>query len=176
VVEYSEIFDSPIAWAKNPDGSLKFDAGSIAIHLLKVDFIQNTEFTLPYHPAKKKIPFINRDGKLITPDSSNGIKFESFVFDALMWAKKSIVMEVDRGEEYSPVKNRKGDSSPETAKQAMVNLYGGWLEEAGLSIPRDEKGNVKGKIEISPLFALDKEELLRKIERDLKFTKELYLE
>jgi UDP-N-acetylglucosamine/UDP-N-acetylgalactosamine diphosphorylase len=174
VIEYSELPPS-LAEARNPDGSLRFDAGSIAIHILRVGFIKDTEFDLPYHPARKKIPFINEDGRLITPRRPNGIKFESFVFDVLKWAKGSIIMEVRRREEYSPIKNREGSSSPETARQDMMNLYADWLEYAGVSVPRDKDGNVDGRVEISPLFALDKEELAKKIDRGLYFNKELYL-
>jgi UDP-N-acetylglucosamine/UDP-N-acetylgalactosamine diphosphorylase len=37
---------------------------------------------LPYHVAKKKIPFYSDvDKKTVTPASNNGIKLEKFVFD-----------------------------------------------------------------------------------------------
>lgn len=174
VIEYSELPQS-LAKAKNHDGSLRFDAGSIAIHILRVGFIRDQDFRLPYHLAKKKIPFIDEDGRKVIPNEPNGIKFECFVFDALRWAKRSTIMEVVRGEEYSPIKNRRGESSPKTARQDMINLYGGWLEYAGLSIPRDKDGNVKGRIEINPLFAIDKEELSKKVDKNLCFNGELYL-
>ena len=45
----------------------------------------------------------------------------------------------------------------------MINMFGRWLREAGIKIPTDEAGNVTGTIEISPLYALNAEELKEKI-------------
>ena len=49
----------------------------------------------------------------------------------------------------------------------MSALYAGWLEQAGVRVPRDERGAPKHPIEISPLFALDAAELAGKVPRDL---------
>jgi hypothetical protein len=52
----------------------------------------------------------------------------------------------------------------------MVNLYRGWLESEGFNVPTDIK------VEISPLFALDKQEFSAKIKGiDIKLDKDLYL-
>jgi UDP-N-acetylglucosamine/UDP-N-acetylgalactosamine diphosphorylase len=99
-----------------------------------------------------------------------------FIFDALKHAGKSIIMEVIREDEFSPIKNEKGESSPDTARQNMINLFGRWLREAGIEIPTGENGNVEGVIEISPLYALDAEELKSKIGKKTVFTGELNLQ
>ena len=178
VVEYSDLSEED-ALARNPDGSLKYNAGSIAIHMFRRDFLEaETEkgTKLPYHMAHKRIPFVDENGRRIEPEEPNGFKFETFIFDALRDTTASVVMEVRREEEFSPVKNKSGEDSPETARRDLSDLFGRWLEAAGVKIPRDSKGHVRGRIEISPLFALDEQELVRKIDADhILFSGELYL-
>jgi len=84
-------------------------------------------------------------------------------------------MEVLREDEFSPIKNMDGENSPATARQDMVNLFGRWLRNAGISIPMDNHGNVIGLIEINPCFALDEEELRNKIDKHLQFNGNLSL-
>ncbi|MBO1224930.1 MAG: UDPGP type 1 family protein [Candidatus Scalindua sediminis] len=177
-IEYSELGDEE-KQALNPDGTLKFGMGSPAIYLLDVDFVEKINegnITLPYHEAVKKVPCIGEDGNKVNPVENNAVKFEMFIFDALKHAGKSIIMEVVREDEFSPIKNEKGESSPDTARQNMINLFGRWLREAGIEIPKDENGNVEGVIEISPLYALNAEELKNKVNKDIAFNGELNLQ
>lgn len=177
-IEYSELSKEE-RHAINPDGSLKFRMGNPAIYLLDVDFVENineSHFTLPYHKAVKKVPCIDENGCKIKPSENNAAKFEMFIFDALKHAGKSIIMEVVREDEFSPVKNAEGKDSSDTAKQSMINMFGKWLKGVGVEIPKDEVGNVKGTIEISPLYALDAEELKEKIDQKIVFTGELNLQ
>jgi UDP-N-acetylglucosamine/UDP-N-acetylgalactosamine diphosphorylase len=177
-IEYSELSDEEKR-ALNPDGTLKFGMGSPAIYLLDVDFVEKineSHFTLPYHKAIKKVPCVDENGCKIKPSENNAAKFEMFIFDALKHAGKSIIMEVVREDEFSPVKNAKGNSSPDTARQSMINMFGRWLQGAGVEIPVDQNVNVKGTIEISPLYALDAEELKEKIDQEIVFTGELNLQ
>jgi UDP-N-acetylglucosamine/UDP-N-acetylgalactosamine diphosphorylase len=99
-----------------------------------------------------------------------GIKFEAFVFDALPFAKSSIVMEVRREEEFAPVKNKEGVDSPDSAKKLLMDMYARWLEYCKVNVPRNEKG-IEGRIEISSLYALDPDELKRKLPLNIRFTK-----
>jgi len=158
VVEYSDLGKEE-ANATNPDGSLVFWAGSIATHMLSVDFVERENkngFKLPYHIAHKSIPYLDDKGTLIQPKEKNGIKFETFVFDALLDAKRVVSIEVERDKEFSPLKNESGENSPETVRRSLVDTYTDWLEQAGHKV-KGKKG--KKSIEISPLFALDAEEL-----------------
>jgi len=171
MVEYSELSEED-RYKRNEDGSLLYKAGNIAIHMFRIDFLEKVHKErdpLPYHIAIKKVPFLNENGEFIYPKTKNAIKFETFIFDILKYLEKSVIMEVVRNEEFSPIKNAEGENSPATARQDMINLFGRWLQNAGVSIPFDYNNNVIGQIEISPCFALDEDEVGNKIDTDLKF-------
>src|SRR5262245_18073770 len=157
VVEYSDMSDELIH-ATDAQGQLLYGAGSPAIHLFDVSFLRRVtqgEGRLHYHVARKKVPHIDANGKAVNPTTENALKFEMFVFDALPMADRWLVMESPRAEEFSPVKNADGVDSPATAKQAMGNLAGMWLEQCGAKVRRDGDGNVSVPLEVSPRFALD---------------------
>jgi UDP-N-acetylglucosamine/UDP-N-acetylgalactosamine diphosphorylase len=178
VVEYSDMSHADKE-ARLPDGTLKYNAGSIAIHLFKTAFIareSNGGTKLPWHVAHKQIPYLDANGKLIQPDQPNGYKFETFIFDALSDAQRVVLLEVERRFEFSPVKNAAGEDSPQSAQHDWCELHAHWLEQAGAKIPRDAAGRLNARLEISPLFALDAHELAKKISPDLKVRDGLYLE
>jgi len=50
------------------------------------------------------------------------------------------------------------------------------LEKAGVVVPRDDAGHVQGRIEISPLYALDEQELVGKVRGALALGRALHLE
>lgn len=171
IIEYSELSHKDMC-EKNEGAALKYNAGNIAVHMMNIDFLEKVYQmgeSLPYHAAMKKVPCLGEDGGLIDPKENNAIKFESFIFDVLKYVKKSVVMEVLREDEFSPLKNMEGENSPASTKQDMINLFGRWLQHIGVSIPTDSHGNVVGLIEISPCFALDQEELRNKVDRHLQF-------
>ncbi len=155
VIEYSDLPDE-LAHAKNPDGSRKFDAGSIAIHILSREFVERItegDLKLPYHRAVKKVPFIDESGNKVKPDSPNAIKLEQFVFDAIPLAKNAIVLQTKREEEFSPVKNADGNDSPATCKRDMIARAKRWLDRA------DIYTNEQSVVEISPLRAIFPDDL-----------------
>ena len=171
VIEYSELSQEDM-YAKNGDGTLKYDAGNIAVHMISIDFLEKIYQhgdALPFHAALKKVPYLDDKGETINPDENNAIKFESFIFDVLKHIENGVIMEVLREDEFSPIKNMEGENSPATARQDMINLFGRWLSNAGISIPADTQGSVIGLIEINPCFALDEEELRNKVDKHLQF-------
>ena len=177
VIEYSDLNDKDTT-ARNAYGSLKYHAGSIAIHMFRVDFLTRelqSGKKLPWHLAHKQIAYIDHTGELIQPKEPNGYKFETFVFDAFADAKTCVLLEVDRRTEFSPIKNFSGADSPETAMRDLCNFYANWLEKAGAQVERDAEGRPKAKIEISPLYANDFEELAQKVPAGLKVNDALYL-
>ena len=158
VVEYSDL---PAQYQEQTDanGKLKFIAGSVAIHILDVDFIdalgasQNPADRLPFHRANKKIPYVDANGDTVKPEKPNGVKFEMFVFDALPMAKNPVIIEGFRGDEFSPVKNAEGLDSPLSCKKHQMAQWRRWFASAGVEIEADADGAPNIGIEVSPLFA-----------------------
>jgi UDP-N-acetylglucosamine/UDP-N-acetylgalactosamine diphosphorylase len=157
VVEYSDM-PGELTEQKEASGALTYNAGSIAIHMLEVAFIErmggDTGENLPFHKAHKKIPYYDESrGETVKPSEPNGYKFEMFVFDALPMAESVVTVETARQDDFSPVKNAEGLDSPETAKNDQLRQFARWLQAAGETIEVDETGLPMIKIEISPLFA-----------------------
>ncbi len=165
VIEYSDFLDE-LAEKRNPDGSLAFRLGSIAIHIINCAFVERLNvggFSLPLHKAVKNIPHIDKHGELIGPAGPNGVKLESFVFDALPLASKSIILQTVRSEEFAPTKNTTGVDSVETTRRMMVARAADWLESAGLTIPKKPDGSIDCVLEIAPAFALEKDDIKEKL-------------
>jgi len=181
IIEYSDLPED-LARATRPDGTLLFSAGSIAIHVFSRRFVERLtsggSCRLPFHRAIRKVPCLDESGRKLQPEKANAAKFEMFVFDALPLAEKVVLLQTLRAEEFSPVKNASGEDSLATCLRDQVRRAATWLEAAGVRAPRDASGQIAASIEISPLLALDAEELARKIKPGLSIRagEELYLE
>jgi UDP-N-acetylglucosamine/UDP-N-acetylgalactosamine diphosphorylase len=168
VIEYSDL-PAEVAGLTDERGELLHWAGSIAIHVFSVDFLRRVAREgggLPYHRADKKVPYAGEDGATVQPEESNGVKFESFIFDALPMAERSLVVECAREREFAPVKNATGVDSAESCRRMLVGEWARWIELAGGHVPRRADGGVDGRVEISPLHALDAAELAGKLPPD----------
>ncbi len=167
MIEYSDL---PEALARETDenGRLRLWAGNPAIHIFDRDFLQRMtqgQGRLPFHLARKKVPYIDESGQPVQPDRENALKFEKFIFDVLPQAERWLLVETSRAEEFAPLKNASGADSPEAVAQAISNLAATWLTAAGWSVPRDRSGNASVPLEISPLLALDARELADRLEQ-----------
>ncbi|MBN1419553.1 MAG: UTP--glucose-1-phosphate uridylyltransferase [Planctomycetes bacterium] len=161
MIEYSDL-PPDLMRARDAEGDLLYWAGSIAIFLFRLDFLERLEVEgveLPYHRARKKIPFVDEAGRRVQPAEENGLKFERFIFDALPQARASVQLEVAREEEFAPVKRAEGADSPAEARRLLSNLYARWLRAAGADVPLDADGNARVPVEIDPAFALGPEDL-----------------
>lgn len=163
VIEYSDLPDD-LAQQTLPDGSLKWWAGSIASHVLDLGFLKRLNrggFKLPYHKAEKTIPCIGPDGQSmkLKPGEKNGLKFETFIFDALPMAKASVTVETERTLDFAPIKTASGEDSPASARAMLSALWASWLERAGKTVPRKPDGSLDCRIDISPLTSIDGEHL-----------------
>lgn len=157
VVEYSDL-PNELMHDTDDEGGLLFSSGSIAIHIFDRDLItrlgeQDSDISMPFHLARKKIPYVNQAGDTIKPDEPNGTKFEMFVFDALPFAENAIVIETAREDDFSPVKNADGVDSAISSKADQQKQFARWFEAVGEEISMKENGVPKPRIEISPLFA-----------------------
>lgn len=160
IIEYSDLPES-VATKTASNGKTMLWAGNMAIHVFDVSFLREvlSNFNgLPFHVARKKVPFVNESGDVIQPEEPNAIKFEQFIFDLLPLAETSIAVEADKKQAFAPVKNADGspNDTPASAKEAISALHRSWIEKAGIPLPEN------AAIEVSPFFALDEFELVRK--------------
>lgn len=155
VVEYSEI-TAEDAEATESNGLLKFRAANIVNHYYSYSFLESIpEWAkkLPHHVARKKIPYVNTEtGETIKPEKPNGIKLEQFVFDCFpfLTLDKFACMEVKREDEFSPLKNAKGEDSPETSKKDIMTQGKKWVEAAGAIVVSEK---AEEGVEVSPLIS-----------------------
>jgi len=166
VIEYSELDLYPQLLETDDHGAIVHYAGNPAMHILDVGFVERIAGAydrFPWHRAFKKIPFLDDAGDLSKPDAPNGYKFETFIFDALRYITHApIALEIRRAGEYTPIKDFDGVNSVRRAWREQNAYWAGWIEAAGCPVPRDERGDVSIAVEISPLFALTRDEFIAK--------------
>jgi UDP-N-acetylglucosamine/UDP-N-acetylgalactosamine diphosphorylase len=172
VIEYSDLPER-LAERRAPDGQLLIRAGSIAVHVFDVAFLERMASepdVLPLHVAHKKVSYIDSGGVRVEPETPNALKFERFIFDLMPRARNAIVVEMDAAGHFAPLKNASGqeEDTPETVRAQMVALHSEWLRRAGAEVPDEVP------VEISPLFALDAEELAEKIRPGTRVTGPTY--
>ena len=163
IIEYSDL-PAELAESRNPDGSLRFVAGSPAIHVISRDFVsrltEGGRLQLPWHRADKKVPYVDADGNLIKPEEPNAVKLESFIFDALPLASKTMILEGNREGMFAPTKNSTGVDSAESCREMLLERDARVLERAGFTV-RKADGSRIADIELAPEYAVSPE-LLRK--------------
>ncbi|MCS7269918.1 MAG: UDPGP type 1 family protein [Gemmataceae bacterium] len=171
LVEYSDL-PLEVAQQQTSTGRLRFAAGNPAIHIFRRDFLQRliTHGQLPYHLAHKVAPYYDPIlNQQVVPASPNALKFERFIFDALPHARRWLLVETPREEEFAPLKNAEGPDSPTTVRQAILALHRRWVESCGVQV----EGNPA--VEISPLLAMDAEELAQRLPSGYRLSGPLYL-
>lgn len=172
VIEYSDLPDD-VAARRAEDGSLAIWAGSIAVHAMDLSFLERMAEAaagLPFHRAKKRVPYVDEQGNRVNPDQPNAVKFERFIFDLMPSAKRAIVVEVDPVKHFAPLKNAPGEArdTPESVKAQMAAEHRDWLRSAGFEVLDDVP------VEISPLFALDAEEMASRMLAKKRITEPTY--
>jgi UDP-N-acetylglucosamine/UDP-N-acetylgalactosamine diphosphorylase len=145
VVEYSEL-STEMAELVTDEQKLVYGAGNICNHYYTLNFITDT--ILPnmktlFHIAEKKIPtWDETTQQTITPTTTNnGIKLESFIFDAFQFSQSMTILEVQREDEFSPVKNAPGSTNdcPDTARFMISERAKRWLRDAGAILIETKK-------------------------------------
>ncbi|MFN9049474.1 MAG: UDPGP type 1 family protein, partial [Planctomyces sp.] len=164
IIEYSELTAEQAA-RRNDSGQWIFWAGNTAIHVFDRQFLESlceTGNQLPLHIARKQVPCVDEYGQPLPADPSgqpNAIKLERFIFDALPLAARTLIVEGNREREFNPVKNKSGSDSAETCRAALSRIAREWLQAAGHPVGPHEV------FELSPLQALDAEQLSENLQR-----------
>ncbi|HEX4414500.1 MAG TPA: UDPGP type 1 family protein [Lacipirellulaceae bacterium] len=174
VIEYSDLPDD-VAAEREANGSLKFWAGSIAVHVFGVAFLERAlalKNALPFHIARKKVSFVDATGKLVQPREPNALKFERFIFDLLPHAKNPLVVEFEEREVFAPLKNAPGAErdTHEYVQRHIVEQHRRWLEAAGTRVAEGVN------VEISPLWGLDAEGVASRSDRPSQIDRATYLQ
>ncbi len=134
IIEYSDL-PSSAANKVTDSGAIYLWAGNIAVHLFDLAFLEAVSVHadgLPFHSAKKSVPYIDQQGNVIRPSVPNGLKFERFIFDLLPHAERTLAIE-GCAEVFAPVKNGMDapTDSPVSCRRAIIELHRGWLKSAG---------------------------------------------
>ena len=171
IIEYSDM-PAELAERRNPDGTLAFLAGSPAIHVISRTFIEELtkdgRLNMPWHRADKKVPYINENNELVKPEQPNAVKLESFIFDALPLAKRTLVLEGSRKDHFAPTKNATGVDSAESCRRMLCERDAERLELAGKKVPRKADGTPDCLVEISPATVCDNDDAVN-ILSDVKY-------
>ena len=142
--------------------------------MFDVDFVARSlklKDRLPFHIAHKKAAYLDDSGQVVEPEEPNALKFERFIFDLLPHAERPIVIEYAEEESFAPLKNAPGapKDTPEYVHRFMLAQHRRWLEAAGAEVTGAE-------VEISPLVALDAEDLSEQIAgKKLNLERRVYL-
>ncbi|KAK2959388.1 putative UDP-N-acetylhexosamine pyrophosphorylase [Blattamonas nauphoetae] len=151
ITEYSEMTPAETS-LRNADGSLLFSSANIVSHCLSMPFLrqccERQAFT-EYHISKKTTSF-ECEGVEVP---GRCYKLERFIFDTFSRAQRPLNLEVSREDSFSPVKNREGSDSPQTAREMLYAMWKQWLETSGGIV---DEGII---VEISPLVSTDGREL-----------------
>ncbi len=149
IIEYTEL-TAEQARMRDDDGRLVYRWGSPAMHCWSVSFLAalaQDGFRPPLHRSAKPLKAW-REGAMATVE---GWKNERFIFDLIPQARISIGLEIERDDEFAPVKNAdsQGSDCPATARRLASDLFARWLSAQGVvvDLPPD------AHLEISPVFA-----------------------
>lgn len=159
VVEYSEI---PKTLAEMPDpadpGKLHFRAANIVNHYYSLDLLERMlpqwillREHLPFHIAKKKIKCYDVEtAQYVSPTEPNGLKLEQFIFDVFpsVPLERFGCLEVDRAEEFSPLKNAPlaPNDNATCCRRHFLELCTRWVRASGGVVPEGALVEVSGAL------------------------------
>lgn len=119
IVEYYELTEE-MKDAVDEKGEPAYNYGVILNYLFGVKELDDiVARKLPLHVVEKKIPYINENGELVSPDKPNGYKYETLILDMIKLLDSCCAYEVVREREFAPIKNLTGVDSVESARKLL---------------------------------------------------------
>lgn len=121
VSEYSEMALSEKN-KRREDGRLKHCCANLSLFCFSVGFIQRIaceKKTLPFHKAWKTAFYVDSEGHVQDPVQPIAWKFETFIFDWLVYTDKVAALLYPRKQCFAPLKNSSGADSPDTVRETI---------------------------------------------------------
>ncbi len=119
IVEYYEMTEE-MRTLLDDNGELAYRYGVILNYLFNVKKLEEISIQkMPVHIVEKKIPCMDENGELVTPEEINGCKFETLVLDMIHMQDSCLAYEVVRDREFAPVKNSTGVDSVDSARDLL---------------------------------------------------------
>lgn len=123
IIEYYELTEE-LRNTLTENGEPAYNFGVILNYLFRLDCLEATiEKELPLHIVEKKIPYIDEQGNLITPEKPNGYKYETLILDLIKMLDSCLPFEVERQKEFAPIKNKTGIDSVESARELLTKNH-----------------------------------------------------
>lgn len=150
VIEYSEI-PKDLLFEEEPLANLSLLATSL-------EFIEKiAKLSLPLHKAQKKCPYYDfKTQKIVIPTKPNAWKFETYLFDALPYAKKTTVLNYLREDIFAPLKAIEGENNPQSVREALIRKEKKIYQMISQCIAPE------GPLELSAQFYYPTEELIQR--------------
>lgn len=121
VVEYSELPDTEKT-ARRADERLKHCCANLSLFCFSMSFIQrlaSEHIRLPLHKAWKAVRYVDENGIMQLAQHPIAWKFETFIFDCLIYTDKVAALLYPRAQCFAPLKNVAGPDSPATVRSAL---------------------------------------------------------
>jgi UDP-N-acetylglucosamine/UDP-N-acetylgalactosamine diphosphorylase len=131
---------------RDTDGELIYRWGSPAMLCWSVPFLARTVRDggrLPLHRSAKPLTAWVEGARR----EVRGWKCERFIFDLLPLARRGVGLEIDRAEEFGPIKNATGEDSVDSARRLLRERARRWLAAYGVEV------SSAARVEIGPLYA-----------------------
>ena len=106
IVEYIDL-PKELCEKKTEDGTLLFKDSYFGTCYLSLELLEKiANENLPFHRAKKKNEYIDKDGNIVLAKEINSIKSEMFIFDGFYKADSVKLYRVRREDEFAPIKGK----------------------------------------------------------------------
>ena len=153
MIDYADLNEDLSNLRETNSDKLVYRASNILNYLISVETLDKVlnnpknfqELINDFHIAKKNIVCYDYKNNLYEKKFSTvpGLKFELFFNTIFIFSDDLLLFEVNRLEEFSPVKNGEEalTDNPRTTRQMMSDLFKVWLSKAGVEYKDNQQRN-----------------------------------